>query len=147
LNLNVKIRLEVLDVKRLIDVEQGFQLWTPVFKGGFPLAAESVGEILQDLLGPHSPVNSQDAYEMVDFLALARDSGAIVAAASKHRHGFTHRDCILEFAEVTINGSALQSVAVESEDLTTAVEVAVELGIDRQANESYPMAILHRGAT
>jgi hypothetical protein len=147
LNLNVKIRFGVLDVKRLIDVQRSFQLWTPTFKGGFPLAAESIDEVLGDLLGPHSPADTQDAYGIEEFLILARNSGAIVAAASKHRHGFTHRDTILEFAEVTIDGSAVQSVAVETEDLTTAVEVAMELGIDRLPNESYPMAILHKGAT
>ena len=146
LNLNVKIRFDVLDVKRLIDVEQGFQLWTPTFKSGFPLSAESIDEVLGDLLGPHSPA-SKDAYEMEEFLHLARSSGAIVAKASKHRHGFSYRDSLLEFAEVTIDGSALQSVAVESADLTTAVEVAMELGIDRLPNESYPMAILHSGTT
>ena len=144
-NLNAKIRFGVLDVKRLIDVQRGFQLWTPILKAGFPIPASTVAELLQELLGSSAAV--QEAYGLEEFLTLAGGSGAIVAAASKHRHGYRYRECLLEFAEVTIDRSGLQTVAVEFEDLTTAVAVAAEVGIDRIPNESYPEAVRYARTT
>lgn len=141
MDVNVKIRAGVLDVKRLIGTEQGFQLWTPIIKGAFPLSPAMVHEVLVHLLGADLPPSGDEPCEMGRFLDLAKEAGVTVATVSKRRHGYLHEGCILEFTEVAVDGSGLHSVAVESEDLDAAVEMAALLNISALPNQSYPTAI------
>jgi hypothetical protein len=139
-DLNIKIRAETLDIKQLVRIQQGFQLWTPILKEAFPLSASSAAEVMGYLAetpsaGKHAPLDI-DA-----FLALAEVTGTATATVAKQRHGYLQEGCIMEFAEVTINGSGVHSVAVESEDLDTALAVADRLGINELPNESYQRAI------
>ena len=139
-DVNVKIRSEILDVKEILRTEQGFQLWTPTLKEAFPLAAATVRDVLR-LAGPNPPTFRVEYLEMADFLALAKEAGAVVTAVSKRRSGYSHEGCLLEFAEVNVEGSGLHTVAVESEDLDTAIEVVAQMGIDGLPNRSYPVAL------
>lgn len=140
-DVNVKIRAGVLDVKHLIGTEQGFQLWTPIVKGTFPLSVGMVHEVLVRLLETDPPTSEEEPCEVSRFLDLARQVEVIVATVSKRRHGYLHGRCILEFAEIAVGGSGLHSVAVESEDLATAAAMAAQLRISSLPNQSYPMAI------
>jgi hypothetical protein len=142
-DLNIKIRSEVLDIKQLIGSEEGFQLWTPILKEAFPLPASSAREVLAHLAESDPPDGRDEPLDIDNFLALAAEVGASVATVTKRRHGYVLEGCILEFAEVAIDGSHLHTVAVESEDLNTAVEVAGQLAINDLPNQSYPTAIRH----
>lgn len=143
LDTNAKIRSGILEVKRLIEIEQAFQLWTPTLKEAFPLPEATVAEVLALVLGSDPPRSGVPSFETSGFLTHARGAGVIVADARKRRDGYRHKGCILEFAEVTINGSTLNTVAVESEELATATDLAARLGIDTLPNQSYPTAIRH----
>jgi len=140
-DINVKIRSEIVDIKKLIRTEKGFQLWTPILKEPFPLTAPTVQEVLVHLAGPNAPAGGAEPLEVGHFLALAEEVGAVVVTVSKRRHGYRDEGCILEFAEVTLDGYVLQTVAVESEDLPAATELATRLRINDLPNQSYPMAI------
>jgi hypothetical protein len=142
-DLNIKIRSGILDVKQLVRTERSFQLWTPLLKEGFPLPASSARELLAHLTDSDPPAGPGESFTIDGFLALAEEAGAVRASVAKRRHGYLQAGCILEFAEVTINGSDLHTVAVESEDLGSAIEVAAQLGIDELPNQSYQTAIRH----
>jgi hypothetical protein len=140
-DLNIKIRAATLDIKQLVRTQQGFELWTPVLKEAFPLSPSSAAEVMAHLAESRPAAGGDAPLDVEDFLALAEKAGAATAIVTKQRHGYLHEECILEFAEVTINGSGVHSVAVESEDLDTAIAVAGRLGIDVLPNESYQQAI------
>lgn len=142
-DLNVKIRSGVLDIKQLVGMEQGFQLWTPTLKEAFPLPLSAAAEILADL-AQSDPLCGGDEPVVLDrFLALAEEVGVVAVTVAKTRHGYWHDGCILEFAEVVIDGSSLHTVAVESDDLDAAVDLATQLGVDDLPNQSYQTAIRH----
>jgi len=142
-DLNVKIRSGVLDIKQLVGTEQGFQLWAPTLKEAFPLPRSSAAEVLADIAKSDPPAGRDEPVLLDGFLALAEEIGAVVVKVAKTRHGYWHEGCILEFAEVVIDGSSLQTVAVESDDLDAAVDLATQLGIDDLPNQSYQTAIRH----
>ena len=138
---NAKIRAEILDVKRLLKTDRAFQLWTPTLKEPFPLVAATVHEVLAIVLGSDSPRLEVSPFEMAGFLAQAQKAGVVLVEVSKKRDGYRHEGCLLESAEVTVGGSTLFTVAIESEDLETAGYLAARLGISTLPNQSYPMAI------
>ncbi len=142
-DVNIKIRSEILDIKQLIRIERGFQLWTPILKEAFPLPASSARDVLTHLGEPDPPALKDEQLDVESLLVLSGEAGIAAAVVTKHRHGFLLEGCILEFAEVTIDGADVQTVAVEAEDLDTAVEVAARLGIDNLPNQSYQTAIRH----
>ena len=140
-DLNIKIRSGILDIKELVRTQESFQLWTPIVKEAFPLSASAVSTVMAYLAETGPPAGRDEPLDVDDFLALAEGTGAATASVVKQRHGYRREGCILEFAEVTISGSVLHTVAVESEDLDTAIEVVGQLGIKNLPNRSYPMAI------
>lgn len=140
-DLNIKIRAGTLDIKQLVRTERGFELWTPIVKEAFPLSPTSAGEVMAYLAESSPSQGGDEPLEIEDFLARAETAGAATVPVTKQRHGYLHEDCILEFAEVTINRFAVQTVAVEGEDLDTVGKVAGRLGIDELPNQSYPQKI------
>lgn len=52
---NVKVRDDLMDIKALVEVEQGLEQWRPVMKAAFPITAEQVRATLAalDLPAPH----------------------------------------------------------------------------------------------
>ena len=141
-DLNIKIRAETLDIKQLVRTQQAFQLWTPILKEAFPLPASSAAEVM-GYLAETPPTPQHAPLGIAEFLARAEETGTAMAIVTKQRHGYLQEGCILEFAEVTINGSVIHSVAIESEDLDTAFAVAEHLGINQLPNQSYQRAIRH----
>lgn len=142
-DLNVKIRSGVLDIKQLVGTEREFQLWTPTLKEAFPISFSSAAEVLADIAQSDLPAARDEPVALDGFFALAEEVGAVLVKVAKTRHGYWHEGCILEFAEVVIDGSSLQTVAVESDDLDAAVDLATQLGIDDLPNQSYQTAIRH----
>ncbi len=140
-DINVKIRDEALDVKQLIGTERDFQLWTPILKQTLPVSAAIIDEVVR-LLGADPLPRTEAPREAREFTRLVADHPDLaVVGVAKRRHGYTVDGCILEFAEVTMDGVRVDSVAVEADDLTAATAVADRLGISAYPNESYPAAI------
>ena len=140
-DLNIKIRAETLDVKQLVGTQQGFQLWTPILKEIFPLSGSAAAEAMGYMAESPSSAGGTVPLDVDDFLDAADKAGAVVATVAKQRHGYGLEECILEFAEVTIDGFSVHTVAVESEDLDNTVAMAGRLGIDELPNQSYPQEI------
>jgi hypothetical protein len=60
---------------------------------------------------------------------------------TKERHGFTINGCIVEIAELTLDGSPIRTVGVEMEDPAAVSETVALLGLDGFENVNYVRAL------
>ena len=140
---NTKIRDEKMDIKVLEKRERGLEQWSPRMKGGFPMAVETIRDEVFPAFGVAAPQLSRARYTLQQFLdeiiALHRDLSA--ARLFKRRFGFTVNGCITEMAELLVNGAAIKTVAVESEDLEAVLQTQDMLGLREYENVNYLLAI------
>jgi hypothetical protein len=140
---NPKVRADLLDVKVLREVRDGFERWEPVLKAAFPVTAAFLRDDLFPALGVASPPLERAVYT----LAQLRDEvvaphGAVAAiGVHKRRSAYTINGCIAEVADVTIDDRRLQTAVVESADLGALREARILAGLDALANVNYPRAI------
>jgi hypothetical protein len=138
--INPKIRDVQLDIKVLVDVQQGFEQWEPRLKAEFPLPIGSLREEALELLNVANPPDIELTLDR--FLALIEDVDTVRAVSVvKERRGFTVAGCITEVASVAIGGIRLETAAVESADLDAAVEARRLTGLADFENVNYPTII------
>jgi exopolyphosphatase/guanosine-5'-triphosphate,3'-diphosphate pyrophosphatase len=140
---NVKVRAGLMDIKLLREVDgDGLERWEPVMKAGFPLPAAEVPRVF-DALGVSSPPLTRDAYSLDQFLAeLVEPSGAVrTVRVRKRRQRYTLAGCMAELADLEVDGRVARTVAVESEDRSAVMAAVRRLGLDGQANTSYPRGL------
>jgi hypothetical protein len=140
---NLKIRHQTLDVKALIAVRDGLEQWRPVLKVEFPLSAETLRDEVMAALDVEAGALTRESYtvpQLVDEVARPHP-GLGVAHVFKRRFGYTVEGCMAEIAELLINGAAIRSMAVESEDPEAALAAKALLGLDDHENVNYPRAI------
>jgi exopolyphosphatase/guanosine-5'-triphosphate,3'-diphosphate pyrophosphatase len=140
---NVKIRGGLMDIKLLREVDaDGLERWEPVMKAGLPLSRGDVAGVF-DALGVVPPPLTRDAYTVEQLLAeLVEPSGAVrVVRVRKRRVRYALGDCMAELAEVVADGRSTRTIAVESEDAAAVVAAVRSLGLDCQANASYPRGL------
>jgi hypothetical protein len=142
-DVNVKVRADLLDIKVLVAVRDGFEQWTVHRKAEFPVDAAMVRDDLFPLLGLVPPDLQRDEYSLSqlidDVVAAHPDLGAV--NVTKWRRRYTVDDCAAEIADVSIADHQLQTAAVESTDLRAVREAYRMLGLDRYDNISYPRAV------
>ncbi len=138
----VKVRDGLLDVKRLEEVDdRGLQRWRPILKSPSPVAAADLLVVL-DALGVAAPPLDRDAFRIDELIARTVDGELVRAVAvHKRRTRYAIAGCAAEVTEVTVGGSALVTVAVESEDPARVMVALDELGLDPGLNTSYPRAL------
>jgi hypothetical protein len=142
-DVNVKVRADLLDVKVLVGVRDGFEQWTVHRKVAFPVGAAVLRDDLFPLLGLAPPDLRRDEYvlpQLIDEVVAAEPNLAAVDV-TKRRRRYTINTCGAEIADVTIADHRLQTVAVESTDLPAVREARRMLGLERCDNVSYPRAI------
>ncbi len=139
---NTKIRDEKLDIKTLLRVERELEQWTVRLKTEFPLAPAGVTELFAILDVP-APELRRDQYSLARFIEeLARPhAGLAVARVFKRRYGYKIGNCTAELADLLVNGAAIRTVAVESEDPDAVIETRTKLGLREYQNVSYPLAL------
>jgi len=136
----VKVRDGLMDVKHLERVdEDGLELWIPVMKESFPLAAGDVNRVLTDLRVTAGPLARTD-YTLDEILEeLVEPSGDVVAVAvGKRRAHYTLGACLAELTEVRTDRCATRTIAVESENPALVMATVRELGLGPLPNVSYP---------
>lgn len=139
---NVKLRANQIDVKQLINVEDGLEQWYPTLKFDFPVAMEHILEVFPALqVAP--PTLLRDIYTTEQFLEEAVWPHVLVRQARvfKQRFHFTIEGCMVEINELLINGAAIRSVAVEAADKTAVLQVRDLLGLRPYENVNYLLAI------
>ncbi|WP_159726416.1 hypothetical protein [Methylosinus sp. Ce-a6] len=140
---SAKIRDGALEVKRLLRVDDGLELWTPAFRGSFPLPAARIAEAAAAMALPlHRPLDGA-SYDEARFL------GGIVApcpalrpvAVRKSRTCFAFRDCAAEFVRLRIGPTPIESVALECEDEERLAEALRALDADPRLNVNFPKGV------
>jgi len=141
---NVKIREGIMDIKVLEQEHMGLQQWNPFLVGEFPLESDVIKTVVFPALGVESPVFERKKYSFKQFIAevLAIDPDLAVAYVWKTRHAYTIADCITEIAEIKVNGAAMRTICIESEDPDNVIKAKNLLGIGSKVeNVSYPLAL------
>ena len=139
---NVKIRDQLMDIKTLEQVNAaGLEQWRPVMKSGFPLPAAEVAKVCGAL---HvAPLSPREVYtlEQVQAELTHPSRGVRAVRVHKKRQRYTVGECLAEMTELTADGQAIRTVAIEFEDPARVHAAVQEMGLGQFENLSYPRAL------
>lgn len=140
---NTKVRDDLMDIKVFVQKLKGLEQWNPRMKGSFPIPAETIKKEVFPAFGVSLPVFKRNEYTLAQFIdEIIRPHHELVAVnVFKRRYGFMVNECITEYAELLINGAAIQTVAVESVDLEGILKAKEMLGLTEHENINYLLAI------
>ena len=140
---NTKIRDIKMDIKELVEKNQGLERWNPRMKGEFPLQTNVIQNEVFPALAVNEPDFKRDAYTLDQYLNELIIPHPELSAVSvfKRRFAFTINGCITEIAQLLINGAAIQTVAVELENIDAILEAKAILGLTEYENVNYLLAI------
>jgi exopolyphosphatase / guanosine-5'-triphosphate,3'-diphosphate pyrophosphatase len=128
---SVKIRGGLMDVKHLETVnDDGLEQWLPVMKGEFPLPAADAASVLDELGMPPVPLD-RETYtldQLVDEVVSPRPELRAVDVRKRRTH-FTVGGAMAELSELTVDGRATRTIAVELEDPVVVIAAVRELGL------------------
>jgi exopolyphosphatase/guanosine-5'-triphosphate,3'-diphosphate pyrophosphatase len=136
----VKIRAGLMDVKELREVsEAGLEQWRPAMKATFPLPRAEALKVCAELR-VRVPPAGKTTFTLDEFLALltAPERGIRAVAVHKLRRHYTVNGCMAEVAEVTAEGRAIRTLAIELDDAERVVDTVRKLGLSDRENTSYP---------
>jgi hypothetical protein len=142
---NIKIRNKLLDIKTLVDQENGLEQWNPTEVGTFPLPKEKIKNEIFPALGVEAPAFDRERYTLKEFMQelILVDPDIKVALTEKERHAYDFNNCICEYADVLVNGALLRTMAIESENPELVFQAMKMLDIDtnKYENVNYPKAL------
>jgi hypothetical protein len=140
---NTKIRDGKMDIKVLVEKKQGLERWNPRMKGEFPMKAELLKNEVFPAFGVEKPHFERNEYTLDQYLAeiIMPHSQLTAVKVFKRRFAFTINGCIAEIAHLLINGAAIQTVAVELEDVDAILGAMEMLGLGEYENVNYLLAI------
>ncbi|MEA3412167.1 MAG: hypothetical protein U9R74_11605 [Pseudomonadota bacterium] len=132
-----------MDIKVLVNETQGLEQWAPRMKGEFPMTLETIRDEVFPAFGVPVPLFERSGYTLDQFQhELVRPHKELTAArVFKRRFGFAVNGCITEIADLLINGAAIRTVAVESEDAGAVLQAMQMLGLGEYENVNYLLAI------
>lgn len=140
---NVKVRNGLLDIKKFQRANaDGLEQWKPVLKHGFPLPAVETKSMF-DVLGVTLPALARAEYtlqQLIDEL-IAPVPGMRVVKVHKTRTRYTVEGCMAEMVEVTADGKATRTIALELEDADKIIAAVRKLGLQSYGNISYPKGL------
>lgn len=140
--MNLKLRGEALDLKRLDDVAEGLERWSPQLKKAFPVSPLVLRNELFPALGVPSPDLDEGGMEAGRFLDLARATpGLQVVRVWKRRFGYLVHGTICEYADVLVNGARVVTVGCESVDPDQVRRALADMAMTGLENINYPEAI------
>jgi exopolyphosphatase/guanosine-5'-triphosphate,3'-diphosphate pyrophosphatase len=139
----VKVRAGLMDVKHLELVnDDGLEQWKPILKAEFPLPADDVRAVLKTL-GTTGPPLGREAYSVDELLdeVVRPDAGLRAAQVHKRRVHYLLDGCMAELTEVSSDGSATRTIAVESEDPELVIATVRSLGLESLQNTNFPRGL------
>jgi hypothetical protein len=136
---NAKIRGGRMNIKVLLAMEQGLELWKPVLDTEFPLDRSVVAEQIFPGLELHAPDLRRPRYSMDEFVReVIRPHPQIATVATvKRRARFRLDECLAEFTSVSIGQVTRETVAVESIEPDPVLRLVRQLQIVGMPNTSY----------
>jgi exopolyphosphatase/guanosine-5'-triphosphate,3'-diphosphate pyrophosphatase len=136
---NVKVRAGLLDIKVLQEVnEAGLEQWMPVMKEGFPASAATLREVF-NAMQVTPPDLKRDHFTFEQFLVelIEPAKGVRAARVHKRRVRYVVGGCTSELSDVTVDGFATRTIAVEAEDAAAVLAAVVSLGLSGYFNTNY----------
>ena len=132
-----------MDIKVLVEKNQGLEQWNPRMKGEFPMKKDIIQKEVFPAFGVNEPQFERDEYTLEQYLEEIIVPHEQLAAVSvfKRRFAFTINGCITEIAQLLINGAAIQTVAVELEDVDAILKAVDILGLNDYENINYLLGI------
>ena len=140
---NTKIRDRKMDIKVLVETKQGLERWNPRMKGEFPMKTEMIKKEVFPAFGVQELKFKRDEYTLDQYLSeiIIPHPQLTAVQVFKRRFAFTINGCITEIAQLLINGAAIQTVAVELEDVAAILKAIDMLGLTEYENINYLLAI------
>ncbi|MCP4746963.1 MAG: hypothetical protein GY874_12625 [Desulfobacteraceae bacterium] len=140
---NTKIRDVKMDIKELVENNRGLERWNPRMKGEFPMKTKVIQDDVFPAFGVKEPEYTRPEYSFDQYLKelIIPHPELVAVRVFKRRFAFTINGCITEIAQLLINGAAIQTVAVELEDIDAILEAKKILGLDDYENVNYLLAI------
>jgi hypothetical protein len=140
---NIKLRRGRLELKRMIERRHDLERWRPAGQWAFPVARDTIrvalrpGATREQLTDLPARVSSRDLLHWV-----ARPGIPLYRAnVWKRRFRFALQGCRAELDQLLVNGAAVESVAVESEDAQAVLELCAALRLEDCENQSYPLLL------
>lgn len=136
---NTKVRDNLMDIKTLQQVnEDRLEQWLPIMKGTFPLPVSEIEKVFK-CFKVALPKLDRSEYTFQQYLDEVIHPSKLLKAVNVHkkRTGFTINNCIVEIAEVTVDGKVIKTAAVEMEDPDLVIKTVRELGLDKFPNINY----------
>lgn len=140
---NVKVRDALMDVKALRAVNAaGLEQWAPVMKAVFPLSAVDAAKVVEALRLPVS-TSLRAGVDLQELIERFERGGGCIRAVRVHkkRVRYTVEGCMAELSDITANGKATRTIAIESEDADAVVRAVETLGLGDYVNTSYPRGL------
>ena len=140
---NAKIRdgMIILKWRKQVD-PSGLELWVPVLRSGFPLAADFMPRIFE-AWGIATPPLSRPAYTQEQFLEeiVGPDPDLSPVEITTRREAFELDGASCELAVIRAGGVPMESFRLEHEDPSLVMQVLRRLGLDSRRNINYPMGL------
>ncbi len=140
---NTKIRADKMDIKVIVKTWKGLEQWAPRMKGEFPMSSDIIRDEVFPAFSVAVPDCDRSSYTLNQFqdeLVLPHNELSAVQVF-KRRLGFMVNGCITEIADLLVNGAAIRTVAVESEDAEAVLRTKKTLGLTEYENVNYLLAL------
>lgn len=141
---SLKLRGGKLDLKLLRAERDGLEQWEPAGQAEFPVAPETLRDRLMGPAGvlldlPAEPV------ERDLLIALGRAAPRIrIVQVDKRRQHWSVEGVSAELSRLLVDGSPVESIAVEETDLERAGQAVAALGLAGRRNTSYQRFLVER---
>lgn len=141
-DINIKIKNNLLDIKKLLRTVGVTEQWSSVGKYEFPIDNEFImNEIIPELQieWPKSNLTNYDIKQFTDIVKHHND--LLYVPVQKRRYAYLVQDTICEYAEVLIDEEYLLTVAVESIAYEEVVRTINKVKLNKYKNINYLQAI------
>jgi hypothetical protein len=140
---NSKLRRGRLELKRIIERRHDLECWRPAGQWDFPVARDTIRGALWPDATREQVTDLPVRVSSRDLLQWVARPGIPLCRANvwKRRFRFALQGCRAELDQLLVNGAAVESVAVESEDAQAVLEVRAALRLEDCENQSYPLLL------
>ncbi len=140
---NIKVRDTLMDIKLLREVNaDSLEQWFPIMKATFPIAADEMQEVFK-AAGVSVEVKLDQEMGFDEFIAEMVETNPDLKAVGvfKKRYGYMIDGATVELADLTIDGKAIRTTAVEDADPELVSTLVKKLGLNSFENISYIKAM------
>ena len=141
-DINIKIKNNLLDVKKLVRTKGITEQWNSVGKYKFPISKEFLlEEIAPELQVAFTKLeyNEFSIERIADTIKYHKD--LLYIPVQKRRYTYVVHNTICEFAEVVIDNDYLLTISVESLEYEEVIRTVSQLKLNQYENINYPQAI------